>query len=303
LAKGFAHRLAQAIDRSSTIACVGLDPVLEKLPAEIRARHLEPTVAIEEFCAGVIRAVAGTVGIIKPQSACFERYGSRGLAALERLCRQAREAGLLVILDAKRGDIGISAEHYAAAAVHTGAEAITLNGYLGLETIEPYLAAGLGVFVLVRTSNPGSDGVQTAPLADGRTVAQAMADTIAALGERYVDDSGWSQVGVVIGATKSAEGQTLRVRLPTQFVLVPGYGAQGGTIADVRAIAADSAVASRAQGPSRHGLIVNASRAVLYPSVTQAASTPIDLAMASDEGWERRVRHAAQTLVQELMAV
>jgi orotidine-5'-phosphate decarboxylase len=234
----FADRLASALERSGSVACVGLDPVLEKLPAEIRARHHEPVAAIEEFCAGVIRAVAPCVGVIKPQSACFERFGHRGVATLERLCRLAREVGLAVVLDAKRGDIGISAEHYAAAAAGIGAHAITVSGYLGMSTVEPYLKAGLGVFVLVRTSNPGSDVIQSARLVDGRTSAEAMADEVARLGERYVSGNSWSHVGAVVGATKSAEGQALRTRMPRQMLLIPGFGAQGGTIDDVRTLVA-----------------------------------------------------------------
>src|SRR5205807_2349529 len=146
-------------------------PVLEKLPEVVRARTTEPIAAIAGFCRGVLDAVAGHVPAVKFQSACFERYGAPGVAVLWGLQHYAADAGFAVVLDAKRGDIGVSAEHYAAAAARSGAHAITVNAYLGPSTVEPYLAFGLGVFVLVRTSNPDSDAVQAARLADGRIIA------------------------------------------------------------------------------------------------------------------------------------
>ncbi len=304
----FADRLASALERSGSVACVGLDPVLEKLPAEIRARHHEPVAAIEEFCAGVIRAVAPCVGVIKPQSACFERFGHRGVATLERLCRLAREAGLIVILDAKRGDIGITAEHYAAAAIHAGADAITVSGYLGPETVVPYLQAGLGVFVLVRTSNPGSDVIQSARLVDGRTSADAMADEVARLGERYVSGNGWSQVGAVVGATKSAEGQSLRARMPRQMLLIPGFGAQGGTIDDVRTlVATPPSPPGAAGGPQSSaaslGVIVNASRSVLYPTAAKGGADAERADIGPEPRWMLAVRREAKSLAASLAAL
>ncbi len=282
----FSDRLIESIRRAGAPACVGLDPVLEKLPDEVRSRHHEPTVAIEEFCRGVIDAVAPVVAAIKPQSACFERYGWRGVQVLERLCAHARDAGLPVILDAKRGDIGISAEHYAAAAVHAGAHAITVNAYLGPSTIEPYLRAGLGVFVLVRTSNPDSDAVQSAGLAGSppANVAEMMARHVERLGTLHTGQSGMSDVGAVVGATKAADGRALRTLMPRQFFLVPGYGAQGGTAQDVGALLND-------RPDLGGGVIVNASRSVLYPERTPG------------ESWRANVARAAIAFVRELAAI
>jgi orotidine-5'-phosphate decarboxylase len=271
---GFADRLAGAVERSGTPACVGLDPVLEKLPEGLRGG--EPAAALEEFCLGVIRACRGMVGVMKPQSACFERYGSAGMRVLERVCHAAREAEMVVILDAKRGDIGFSAEHYASAAAGIGADAITLHGYMGMETVEPYLRAGLGVFVLVRTSNPGSDGVQGRRMEDGRSVAEMMADEVAGLGEQWMGAGGRSDVGAVVGATKSAEGRALRARMPRAWLLVPGYGAQGGTVDDVRALLDER----------RGGVVVNASRSVIYA--------------CGGKEWEGGVRAAAGKFAEEL---
>jgi orotidine-5'-phosphate decarboxylase len=256
----FIDRLARALDLAGTPACVGLDPVLERLPESVRAGHWEPVRAIGAFCTGVIDAVAGRVGVIKPQAACFERYGSAGVAALEHIIEHAREQGLVVILDAKRGDIGVSAEHYAAAVRHMGADAVTVNAYLGPSTVEPYLEAGLGVFVLVRTSNPDSDAVQARELADGTTVAGMMAGHVRELGRTRLGLCGLSDAGAVVGATKAADGAMLRGLMPEQVFLVPGYGAQGGTADDVRAL-----VRAGAGTAGASGVVVNASRSVLYP--------------------------------------
>lgn len=256
----FIDRLADAMGRAGSPACVGLDPVVERLPEPIRAEHWEPVRAIEAFCRGVIDAVAPHVGVVKPQAACFERFGSVGVRALEHTIEHARARGLVVILDAKRGDIGVSAEHYAAAARHLGADAITVNAYLGASTVEPYLRAGLGVFVLVRTSNPDSDAVQAHELKAGGTVAAMVADHVRALGRGYLGARGLSDCGAVVGATKAADGRMLREHMPEQVFLVPGYGAQGGTADDVRAL-----LRAGAQSPGACGVVVNASRSVLYP--------------------------------------
>lgn len=283
----FSDRLVAGIRAAGAPACVGLDPVLDRLPPEVRGTHHEPVAAIESFCRGVIDALVlpsgPIVAAIKPQAACFERFGARGVEVLERVCRHAASAGFPVILDAKRGDIGVSAEHYAAAAVHAGAHAITVNGYLGPSTIEPYLKVGLGVFVLVRTSNPDSDVVQGPRLGDGRTVAEMMADEVAKLGAHWMADCGLSDVGAVVGATKAADGRALRQRMPGQVFLVPGYGAQGGTADDVRALLSDRLDLGG-------GVIVNASRSVLYPATTGGT-------------WHASVRQSTLRLVDELRAI
>lgn len=270
----FIDRLAHALDHARTPACVGLDPVLERLPEPIRADHWEPARAIGAFCKGVIDAVADRVGVVKPQSACFERYGAPGVGALEQTVEHARARGLIVILDAKRGDIGVSAAHYAASVIHTGADAVTVNAYLGPSTVEPYLDAGLGVFVLVRTSNPDSDAVQAHTLTGGATVAGMMASHVRELGRTRLGECGLSDAGAVVGATKASDGAMLRGLMPEQVFLVPGYGAQGGTAADVRALLRPGATT-----PGDSGVVVNASRSVLYP--------------AGDGDWQELVAKAA----------
>lgn len=283
----FVDRLVEGIERAGSPICVGLDPVLEKLPPEVRAEHWEHPAAIEAFSTGVIDAVAGVAAVVKLQSACYERYGAAGIRVLEHVAAHARSRGLLVLLDAKRGDIGISAEHYAAAAVGLHADAITVNGYLGPSTIEPYLKAGLGVFVLVRTSNPDSDSVQGEEVRKGGTVAEMMAEMVAGVGGGWLGtggDSGLSSVGAVVGATKAADGKALRARMPRQVFLVPGYGAQGGTADDVRALIRPSA-----SGVGDAGVLVTASRSVIYPG--------------GDGDWRGRVRSAAERLASEIAAI
>ena len=285
----FADTLAEALDRTGAPACVGLDPVIEKIPQE----SLDATTreggddveALGDFCIGVLHAVhdAG-ITVVKPQSACFERHGSAGFAQLERVIAEAHRLSLLVVLDAKRGDIGVSAEHYAAWAFdHLDAHAITVSPYLGPDTIEPFMRDGRGIFPLVRTSNPESDKVQSLRLADGRSVAEMIADHVQELGKHRRGGRGMSDIGAVVGATKASEAAALRERMPDQIFLVPGFGAQGGTVNDVRVMARPGA---RRAGDL--GVLVNASRSVIYAKAT------------GGDRWTDAVRSAAEKLISDL---
>lgn len=304
----FADRLHAAISVCGTPACVGLDPVLERLPASAGGRGgrkgggtAGAADRIETFCLGVIDAVAGIVPAVKPQSACFERYAQSGVGVLRKVIQHAHARGLVVVLDAKRGDIGTTAEHYAAAAFGTeqsnpalAADALTVNGYMGPDTVETFLGHGgsaaagrSGVFVLVRTSNPGSDAIQAQRLADGRTVAEMMADEVARLGSApgRVGVCGLSCVGAVVGATKSAEAGALRARMRDQVLLIPGYGAQGGTLEDLKPMLRTRERAADA------GVLVNASRSVNYPAAESATD------------WAGAVREAAKRFAGELASL
>lgn len=249
----FDRTLRTAHARCGAPLCVGIDPVLEKLP-ECFAGN-EPGKAFEGFSRQVIESIAPLASAAKFQSACFEQLGAPGVAALEAGIHSARDAGLAVILDAKRGDIGISARHYAAAASNMGAQAITVNAYLGMETIEPFLDAGLAVFVLVRTSNPGSSDVQDVPLRSGGTLAMHVGQLVAELGR--------SRPGVhaVVGATQHAQSAVLRAVMPDQLFLLPGLGAQGASVEDLCAFAKHPS--HTAEDPTR-GLLPTASRSVIY---------------------------------------
>ncbi len=269
-----ADRLCEAIDSVGAPLCVGLDPVLEKMPTE-----LQDFVALESFqifCNGVLDAVAGIAASVKFQSACFECLGAQGIGLLGNLRQNASEQGLQVILDAKRGDIGISAEHYAKAATVDGpCDWITVNPYLGIDGIAPFLEAGLGVYCLVRTSNPSGDDIQKQQLQDGRTVAESIADLLATCGDKYIGENGWSSLGAVVGATKQEEATQLRERMPKQMFLMPGIGAQGATPGMISTCFGDG-----------HGALATASRSVIYPPSTT--------------DWQSDIADAAKKLASEL---
>lgn len=271
-----ADRMCESINRAGAPLCVGVDPVFDQLPSELQTLpHLE---AFAIFCEGVIDAVETITPAVKFQSACFERLGFRGVELLGALRQLASEKGMQVILDAKRGDIGISATHYAAAVVADGpCDWVTVNPYLGTDGIEPFLRAGVGVFCLVRTSNPSGDDLQQQELADGRTVAQSVADTLAELGSQYFGESGWSLLGAVVGATKPDEAVELRKRMPHQMFLMPGVGAQGATVQDVLPCFGDGC-----------GGLVSASRSILYPSSSANAAN-----------WQDAISNAASSLAEE----
>ncbi len=257
-----ADRLLAAIDRVGSPVCVGIDPVLERLPVAMRPADRSPkgsAAAIRAFSLGVLDAVSEVVPCVKLQSACFERYGSHGVEALRQVIDESRHRSLQVILDAKRGDISLSAEHYASAVFGhepggTAPDWVTVNSYFGADGIRPFLRPGTGVFALVRTSNPGGDAVQGGRLADGRSVAELVAGLVASIGRDCVGAGGYSALGAVVGATRPDEAAALRALMPQQILLVPGFGAQGGDADSVRScFAADG-----------RGAIVSASRSVIY---------------------------------------
>jgi orotidine-5'-phosphate decarboxylase len=278
-----ADRLLDRIARAGAPICVGLDPVAEKLPAALRPASGDAAAAdaVERFSIGVLDAVRGFAPAVKVQAACFERHGPAGAAAIARVLSHAAAAGFEVILDFKRGDIGVSADHYAASARGPfAARWTTVSAYLGTDSITPFLAPGHGAFALVRTSNPSGDAVQSLGLADGRTVAEAVADLVAAAGAPHVGAGGFSSLGAVVGATKRADAAALRARMPAQIFLVPGYGAQGGGVDDVLPC-------FHADG---RGAIVTASRSVIYA---------FD---AGDRDWAGAVRLAAERFRDEIAA-
>jgi orotidine-5'-phosphate decarboxylase len=246
-------RLAARLAGVTPPICVGLDPVEERMPESLR--HEAPIEAISSFCDGVLSAVQRIAPCVKIQSACFERFGAAGVALMDRVSRTAIDHGFEVILDAKRGDIGISAEHYAVSAHAMGVHWITLNGYLGEDGIRPFLDLGLGVFVLVRTSNPSGDEIQSARLKDGVMVAGRVGEMLARLGEEYAGEGSLSSVGAVVGATKPDDARELRALMPRQPFLLPGFGAQGGGAEGVAA----------ALNTDGGGVLVTASRSVIYP--------------------------------------
>lgn len=261
MAEHFADRLFAAVARKRSRLCVGLDPRLDLLPPDLAG---EPAERVERFCQHICAAVEPYAAAVKPQAAYFELLGPAGMACLQRVMCFARELGLLVILDAKRGDIGSTAEAYAQAYLGRGgagacpADAITVNAYLGYDGVGPFEDMaheyGTGLFVLVKTSNPGSGQLQDLKLESGLTVYQHMADLVAQWGQDLVGESGYSSLGAVVGATYPEQLKELRARVPQVSFLVPGYGHQGATAADVAA------------GFDKQGLgaIVNSARGIIY---------------------------------------
>jgi orotidine-5'-phosphate decarboxylase len=284
----FADRLAAACRAKKTALCVGLDPRYDSLPAAVRARHADRAAAYEEFCSRVLEVVAPIAPVVKAQAAFFEECGPEGMAVMGRLLGKARSLGLITVLDGKRNDIASTATAYAEAAFSRwGADALTINPYLGRDAVEPFLAAARqrsgGVFVLVRTSNPGAGLFQDLPvLSEGKTepLYRHVGRAVAAWAAESVGECGLGDVGAVVGATYPAELAELRQLLPGVVSLVPGYGAQGGTAQDVRA-------AFRADGL---GAIVNSSRGVLFPWRQPPEG----------DGWEALVEAAARRAAAEL---
>jgi orotidine-5'-phosphate decarboxylase len=302
----FADRLADAIRAKGNAVCAGLDPRWDLLPTDIRARHgagsLEAAaVAVEEFCGRFLDVVAPLVPVVKPQAAFFEAFGPAGMAALQRLLRKARDRKLITILDGKRNDIASTAAAYADAAfvgteidrrVHPvwEADALTINPYLGRDAVEPFLQsarkAGAGVFVLVRTSNPGAGQFQDLLVtAKGggapRPLYQHVAEAVAAWSRENLGRCGFGDVGAVAGATYPAELTELRRTLPEVIFLVPGFGAQGGTAADVLP-------AFRGDGL---GAVVNSSRGLMFPF------------KPGERSWEAKIEAAAKETIAALAGI
>ncbi len=273
----FADRFIESARRLKNPLCVGLDPHLERIPAEfgvVRDDLASDATAqgVRGFFEAVIDACAGKVPVIKPQVAFFEQLGWRGWRVLEQLVSRARERGLLIILDAKRGDMGSTAQAYARAYVLPSSpcrvDAITLNPYLGLDSLEPFLEAsrahGIGLFILARTSNPGAADFQS-QMIDAVPLYQRVAEALVPTAEELRGSSGWSNLGVVAGATYPTEAQSLRRVLLHSLFLVPGYGAQGAPVGD-------SLAGFVQRGQQLEGGMVSSSRGILFGEGPAAAS-------------------------------
>ena len=268
--------LQEKIREKKNPTVAGLDARIEYVPEYIRKEAFEKygvglkgaVEALWQFNVGLIDALCDIVPAVKPQSAYYENLGWQGMEMLERTIRYAKEKGLFVIADIKRGDIGSTATAYAegwlSGAPIEGqvfksfdADCVTLNGYMGSDSIKPFLEAAKGedkcAFVLVKTSNPGSGELQDVKAADGRTIYEVMGELNEQIAAGTEGKYGFTMAGAVTGATYPQQIQDLRARLPHTFFLVPGYGAQGGTAADVK----------YAFNEKGHGAIVNSSRGIM----------------------------------------
>ncbi len=246
----FSDRLLSAIEAKGSPICVGIDPIFDMIPDAVagdatrrNGNDAEAAIdAIFDFTIGVLRTVAPLVPCVKFQSAYFEKYLWEGVEAYYSLVQEAADLGLLVIGDVKRGDIGATSAAYAEAHMTDPAfderepivapDAITVNPMLGVDTLQPFVKTarelGKGLFVLVRTSNPGSADFQDVLLADGRTWSEMVADRLAIVAdeEGLVGRQGFSSIGAVVGATQTHTMESLRKRMPKSIFLLPGYGTQ-----------------------------------------------------------------------------
>jgi orotidine-5'-phosphate decarboxylase len=293
----FADRLADAVSRKGPL-CVGIDPRWESLPKAIREGVADAPAqqkaarGFRDFGVKVLELVRPFAGVVKPQAAFFELFGSDGMEVIRLILARARQMGYVTILDAKRGDIASTAAAYADAAFagHTidgetypvwDADSLTVNPYLGRDAVEPFLsaaqAAGRGVFVLVRTSNPGN-GLFQDLVCDGQPLYRHVAAEVAKWNAPTIGACGLGDVGAVVGATHPRELAELRAALPDVWFLVPGYGVQGATAADVKAV----------YRPDGLGAVVNSSRGVTFPF------------HPDDPDWEAKIVAAARKAAAEL---
>jgi orotidine-5'-phosphate decarboxylase len=315
----FTDRLIASLKESGAPVCVGIDPQLALLPAECIERAKKKSKgaddgkvlrsAVRRFCEAIIdESHAAGIRCVKPNVAFFEQLGPRGLMVFERVCRAAQKLNMAVIADIKRGDMGSTAEAYADAwlgsvpkpakaakdgppaapeaprdAAIRGVDAVTINPYLGTDSLLPFTTAatlhGKGVFVLLKTSNPGSADLQDQQLASGGLLQHQTAALITKLGASSIGAAGYSNIGAVVGATHPAAGKEFRTAMPQTFFLIPGYGAQGGSAEGLRGFFR----------PDGTGGVVNSSRGVIH-----AYNGP------SDAHWRLAIREAAKKLIADV---
>jgi orotidine-5'-phosphate decarboxylase len=296
----FADRLAAAVARTGNAVCVGLDPRARSLPAGLWDASDQSAAAVADayvrFCNGVSDVVAPLVPIVKVQAAFFEEIGPVGMAAMRQVIEHAQSCGLLVIIDAKRNDIGSTAEAYARGYLGRGtsawqADALTVSPYLGDDSLTPFVDVaskrGAGIFVLVKTSNPGGRLLQDLE-SDGKPLYNHVAAHVEGLAAVTAGQCGYGAVGAVVGATYPAQLVELRRTMPHTWFLVPGYGSQGGTAADV-------AAAFDTRGL---GAIVNNSRGIIFAHERPEFKTRFGAA-----DWQAAIEAATREMIEALAAV
>lgn len=299
----FGERLAQAVRSKRNPVCVGIDPRFESLPEPIRtglnpASYTDQAIAYAKFSQAIIDTVKDLVPTVKPQAAFFEALGPSGMSALKDVIAQASDCGLEVILDGKRNDIGTTAEAYAQAWLGRtqspwGADSLTVSPYLGDDTLDPMIkvadARQAGLFVLVKTSNPGSAALQDLAISQQSTATRLVRDVVASWVEqasvRTAGPSGYGLVGAVVGATYPAQLVELRAAMPHAWLLVPGYGAQGGG-------AADTLGAFDSQGL---GAVINNSRGIIFAHASKTYAERFTAA-----AWTEAVRAATLDMIAAL---
>lgn len=296
--ENFGDRLAHAVQAKRSAVCVGLDPRVASLPSGLlessNPSHTQAAEAYRKFSCGIIDVVADLVPIVKPQVAFFEQLGAPGMQALADTIKYAIDRGLLVIADAKRNDIGTTAEAYAAAflgrgeASAWGSDSLTVSPYLGEDSLQPFVdrcqVTSSGLFVLVKTSNPGSGFIQDLKF-DSQTISQRIANWVQEQSKSQLGSCGYGPIGAVVGATYPEELLELRARMPNAWLLIPGYGAQGGGAKDV-------AAAFQKDGL---GAVVNNSRGIIFAHASTRYRHHSD--------WQRAVEAATRDMIDDLRSV
>jgi orotidine-5'-phosphate decarboxylase len=273
----WAERVGALVAARESQIVLGLDPDPRALWPGSHTPGGELGAAVAAHCAAVIDAAGEACVAVKPQLACFERIGPSGASALVEVVAHAHRAGLLVIADGKRGDVPVTAKVYAEALTSLGADAFTANPLLGIDALTPLVETGAGVFVLVRTSNPGARDVQDLELAEGGPLWHRLARIVAGLGGSAAQGGapagGLADVGAVVGATEPGHLARARELMPRAIFLLPGVGAQGGRVEDL----------APAFAPGRAGGLVSASRSISGAHEADGGD-PADRARAAAHG-------------------
>ena len=266
----FGDRLVEKIRKTKSFLCLGIDPHLDLIPEIFNVSDKVSNISkVEKFCFSLLETVIGKIPAIKPQIAFFEQLGPDGMGLLSSLCKYAHSNDFLVIMDAKRGDIGSTSKAYASAYLGKNApfpsDALTINPWLGLDSLEPFFSkaqeTGSGLFILVHTSNKGSQDIQEILLNQDLKCYEHLANILKPSIEKNKGKSGLSSIGIVSGATYKEQALSLRKILPSAPFLIPGYGAQGAAASEATA---PLIIDKSYSGLKNFGLI-NASRSILFP--------------------------------------
>ena len=301
----FGNKLVNQIRDKKSFLCIGIDPHLSLIPRIFDVNNIKLSKfeniynKVEAFCFSLLEASIDIVPAIKPQIALFEQLGPKGMTLLASLCKEAQSRGILVIMDAKRGDIGSTSEAYANAYLGIDApfpsDALTINPWLGLDSLEPFFIkakeTGSGLFILIHTSNNGSKDLQEQLLQNGSKCYEHLAKLLKPVIEQNIGELGLSSIGLVAGATFKQEIIQLRHLLPNAPFLIPGFGAQGASADDATAgLIADETF----PGLKNFGLI-NASRSVAFPKKTYLAK---DI-----EEWKTIIHSVVKETNKELLSI
>ena len=297
----FGNRLVTKIRSSKSFLCLGVDPHLDLIPKifDVNTKSSNIIGKVEKFCFSLLDAAVGLVPAIKPQIALFEQLGPDGMKLLSSLCKHAQSQNFLVIMDAKRGDIGSTSQAYANAYLGKDApfpsDALTINPWLGIDSLEPFFKkaseTSSGLFVLVHTSNKGSKDIQEISLSTGIKCYEHLANILKPIVEKHKGALGLSSIGVVSGATFREESVALRKLLPNAPFLIPGYGTQGASAKD--------ACAPLIQDTEHANLLnfglINASRSILFSEDSYLAN--------NIEEWQKIILSKINSINNELTSI